>query len=113
MVVTESWIDRELAGCQFKDMRLGKRFRKLLEQLSEGTGESIPFACQDWANTKAAYRFLSNERVKEETILAGHFHSTRGRFAATDRDSPVLILHDTTEFTYSRTDVESIGILHK
>lgn len=113
MVVTDSWIDRELAGCQFKDMRLGKRFRKLLEQLSEGTGESIPFACQDWASTKAAYRFLSNERVKEETILAGHFHSTRDRFAATNSDSPVLILHDTTEFTYSRTDVEPIGILHK
>jgi hypothetical protein len=113
MAVTDSWIDQELAGCQFKDMRLGKRFRKLLEQLSDGTGESIPFACQDWANTKAAYRFLANERVKEDTILAGHFQSTRDRFAATATDSPILILHDTTEFTYSRTDVESIGILHK
>jgi Transposase DNA-binding len=113
MAVTDSWIDQELAGCQFKDMRLGKRFRKLLEQLSDGTGESIPFACQDWANTKAAYRFLANERVKEDTILAGHFQATRDRFAATDTDSPILILHDTTEFTYSRTDVESIGILHK
>jgi hypothetical protein len=29
----EGWIDRELAGCQFKDERLGKRFRTLLEQL--------------------------------------------------------------------------------
>ena len=113
MAATDSWIDQELAGCQFKDMRLGKRFRKFLEQLSDGTGESIPFACQDWANTKAAYRFLSNERVKEDTILAGHFQSTRDRFAATDADSPILILHDTTEFTYSRTDVESIGILNK
>jgi hypothetical protein len=113
MAATESWIDQELAGCQFKDMRLGKRFRKLLEQLSDGTGESIPFACQDWANTKAAYRFLANGRVKEDTILAGHFQSTRDRFAATDADSPILILHDTTEFTYSRTDVEAIGILHK
>jgi hypothetical protein len=113
MVATESWIDQELAGCQFKDMRLGKRFRKLLEQLSDGTGESIPFACQDWANTKAAYRFLANERVKEDTILAGHFQSTRDRFAANATDGPILILHDTTEFTYSRTDVESIGILHK
>jgi hypothetical protein len=113
MAVTDSWIDQELAGCQFKDMRLGKRFRKLLEQLSDGTGESIPFACQDWANTKAAYRFLANERVKEDTILAGHFQSTRDRFAATDTDSRILILHDTTEFTYSRTDVEPIGILHK
>ena len=49
------WIDRELAGCQFKDERLERRFRKLLEHLSGGTGESIPMACQDWANTKAAY----------------------------------------------------------
>jgi hypothetical protein len=27
--------------------------------------------CQDWANTKAAYRFFANERVTEEDILAG------------------------------------------
>ncbi len=26
-------------------------------------GQSIPFACQDWANAKGAYRFLSNDRV--------------------------------------------------
>lgn len=113
MAVTDSWINQELAGCEFKDMRLGKRFRKLLEQLSDGTGESIPLACQDWANTKAGYRFLANDRVKEDRILTGHFQSTRDRFAATRADSPILILHDTTEFTYSRTDVESIGILHK
>lgn len=113
MAATDSWIDQELAGCQFKDMRLGKRFRRLLEQLSDGTGQSIPFACQDWANTKAAYRFLANDRVKEDTILAGHFQSTRDRFAATEGDSPILILHDTTEFTFSRRDVESIGMLNK
>ncbi|WP_260687612.1 IS4/Tn5 family transposase DNA-binding protein [Rhizobium laguerreae] len=26
-------------------------------------GGSIPFACQDWVNTKAAYRFFSNPNV--------------------------------------------------
>lgn len=67
------WIDEELEGCTFVDERLGKRFRTLLGQLSDGAGESIPMACQDWANTKAAYRFLSNARVSEEDILAGHF----------------------------------------
>jgi hypothetical protein len=41
-------------------------------------------ACQDWANTKAAYRFLSNERVREDSILAGHFQSTRELFATTE-----------------------------
>ena len=34
-------------------------------------GQSIPFACQDWANAKGAYRFLSNDRVNEADILAG------------------------------------------
>ena len=63
-------------------------------------GQSIPLVCQDWANTKAAYRFFSNDRVSEADILAGHFQSTRDRMAATD--GLVLVLHDTTEFTYQR-----------
>src|SRR5260370_42023974 len=76
------WLDREVAGCEFHDARHGKRFRTLLEQFSERIGGSIPFACQDWASTKAAYRFLSNERVNEEKILAGHFACTHERFSA-------------------------------
>jgi Transposase DNA-binding/Transposase Tn5 dimerisation domain len=108
---TETWVARELAGSEFRDARLNKRFRKLFEQLSDGLGESIPLVCQDWANTKAAYRFLSNQRVTEAEILAGHFQSTRERFAATE--DVVLILHDTTEFSYHRADRQAIGILHR
>jgi transposase-like protein len=37
-----SWIDQELAECTFGDMRLGKRFRVLMEQLSQAIGETIP-----------------------------------------------------------------------
>src|SRR3984957_10882659 len=107
-----SWLEREVAGCQFHDARHGKRFRTLLGQLSDQIGGSIPFARQDWASTKAAYRFLSNERASEEKILAGHFFCTRERFAAT-RDALVLVLHDTTEFSYHRKDPEAIGILQK
>jgi hypothetical protein len=102
-----SWLDKELADCDFKDERLGKRFRSLLEQLSSSPGDSIPLVCQDWANTKAAYRFLDNDRVSEAEILAGHFHATRDRAAAAD--GPILVLHDTTEFTYKRDDIEAIG----
>jgi hypothetical protein len=107
-----SWLKREVAGCQFQDVRHGKRFVTLLTQLSEQIGGSIPFACQVWAATKAAYRFLSNARVDEEKILAGHFLCTRERFAAME-DSPVLVLHDTTEFSYHRDDPEAVGILQK
>src|SRR5581483_10513235 len=51
---------------------------------------------QDWANTKAAYRFFSNPRVSEEENLSGHFASTQVRAAAIKE--PLLVLHDTTEF---------------
>ncbi len=105
------WIDVELAGCEFSDVRLDKRFRKLMEQISGGIGESIPWACQDWANTKAAYRFLSNPQVGEAEILKGHFQATRDRLARSQ--APILMLHDTTEFNYHRDDMAAIGILHK
>jgi hypothetical protein len=105
---TECWIDREVAGCEFRDARLGDRFRKLLAQLGGAMGQSIPLVCQDWANTKAAYRFFSNDRVSEADILAGHFQATRERLAATN--GLVLMLHDTTEFNFKRDKPELIGI---
>src|SRR3954467_5689591 len=108
---TSEWVKQEITGCSFPDQRLRQRLQQLLQQLSSGLGESIPFACQDWASTKAAYRFLSNPRVNEGAILAGHFQSTRSRFAATD--SPLLILHDATEFTFARNDLCPVGLLHK
>ncbi|WP_435656674.1 IS4/Tn5 family transposase DNA-binding protein [Brucella pituitosa] len=60
-------------------------------------GGSIPFACRDWANTKAAYRFFSNPNVEEGDILNGHFAATAQRYDACN--GPILVLHDTTEFT--------------
>ena len=104
----EGWVDREIAGCEFRDVRLRDRFRKLLSQIGSAMGQSIPLVCQDWANTKAAYRFFSNDRIGEADILAGHFQSTRDRTAATD--GLVLVLHDTTEFTYQREKSEAIGV---
>ena len=62
---TDPWLDGELAGCAFADERSGRRLRKLLERLAGAMGESLPPACQDWASTKAAYRFFANERVSE------------------------------------------------
>ena len=108
---SDRWIENELARCKFKDERHGKRLGKLLDQLSDNIGGSIPWACQDWANTKAAYRFFANNRVSEKEILAGHFQATRDRVA--DGDALILMLHDTTEFTFRRNDFQAIGILHK
>jgi len=110
-VEATSWIDGEIAACQFADVRLGKRLHCLLEQISDAVGESVPMACQDWANTKAAYRFFSNERVNEADILAGHFQATKDRFVATQ--GPILVLHNTTEFSFRRESPDKIGITYR
>jgi hypothetical protein len=106
-----SWIDAELQGSVFKGKRLKTRFFQLVSQMAGKVGESLPMACQDWANTKAAYRFFSNPNLNEGEILAGHFQSTCERFKATD--GLVLVLHDTTEITYKRRDPEKIGYTRK
>jgi hypothetical protein len=61
-------IDQEIRGCEFRDAWLGDRFRELLKQIGSAVGQSIPLVCQDWANTKAAYRFFSNERPARRTF---------------------------------------------
>ena len=105
------WIERELAASKLSDARLEKRLRHLVEQLAQGVGRSIPWACQDWAAAKAAYRFFSNGRVNEEQILAGHFLATRERIPC--GEELFLVVHDTTEFSYRREDMAAVGLVSK
>ena len=98
---------RELDGGVFPDQRLKARLGKILGDLGRRIGAAVPMACQDWAATKAAYRFFSNRRVDEGIILAGHFAATEARFAATC--GPMPVLHDTTEFSFQRDRSEAIG----
>jgi hypothetical protein len=107
---SEPWWNRELAVCTFADARLAHRLRALVERMSGAIGASLPLACQDWASTKAAYRFFSNGRVDEGQILSGHFQATRERFAATE--GVILVVQDTTELSYQRERPEAIGVTY-
>lgn len=103
----DHWSRNEVDGTAFRDARLGRRFGELLCRLSDRMGGTIPLACQDWASTKAAYRFFSNPKVEEGGILAGHLEATKVRYGASD--GPILVLQDTTEFTYQRRNPHDIG----
>lgn len=105
--VGDHWSRSEVDETAFKDARLGRRFGDLLCRLSDRMGGTIPLACQDWASTKAAYRFFSNPKVEEGDILAGHLKATKARYAASE--GPILVLQDTTEFTYQRRNPHDIG----
>ncbi|WP_029314481.1 IS4 family transposase [Acidiphilium angustum] len=103
-----TWFAQEVSGCHLADERLKKRLGDLLGRIGGAVGETIPRACQDWAHTKGAYRFFSNDRVNEADIMVGHFAATRERMAATE--DLAFILHDTTEFTFKREDQSAIGL---
>src|SRR6478752_10555257 len=107
----DSWADEETRASAFADERLRKRFRRLLGEVHDHIGGGIPYACQDWAAVKAAYRFLSNPKVSAAGILAGHSEATRARFQAAP--GTVLILHDTTEFVFQRESAAGFGLLTK
>ena len=109
--VGQDWIEQELAASTLSDARLEKRLQHLVELMAIGLGRSIPLVCQDWAATKAAYRFFSNEWIFENQILAGHFEATRE--CLPQGESPVLVLHDTTEFSYKREDMAAVGLISR
>jgi hypothetical protein len=103
----DGWVEREMEACRFPDERLKKRFGELLARLGGKIGSALPAACQDWAASKAAYRFFDNRRFDEHAILAGHFAATKSRMAKFK--GPILILHDTTEFSFRCEQPDAIG----
>ena len=44
----EVWVERELDGGAFPDQRLKARLGKLLGDLGQRIGDTVPTACQDW-----------------------------------------------------------------
>ncbi len=108
-VVDGGWASRELRGVDLGDERLNKRAVKLLEQLGEKPGLSIPAACGGWTETQAAYRFFGNEKVGWEGVLEAHGEATLERVRS---QAVVLAVQDTTELDFEgKKDIEGLGPL--
>ena len=84
---------KEIYTGKFKDKRLDKRASKLSALLYFGQTSSIHEICDNAAEEKGAYRFFSNENVKEETLIETAIE--KSGFLCPDKD--VLVLQDTTE----------------
>ena len=117
----QDWIEKELATARFGttkaataktrkppkkvrksktgNLKLRKRFHKVLDALSQKPSLKFPAACKGGPEVKAAYRFLDNEHVTFTTILNPHHQATRTRIAAQE---VVLIPQDTTELDLTR-----------
>lgn len=103
-----SWIDEEINVSVFSDRRHTSRFKSLMQKLWRGMGNTLPFACQDSAATKAAYRFLASDKIDEQTLLQGHIEATGLRIRATNEET-ILILQDTTTFGYHCDNPDAVG----
>jgi hypothetical protein len=103
-----SWAAEEFREIDLGDERLDKRAMVLMDKLSARPTASIPGACGGWAETQAAYRFLSNDGVTWEGILTPHWQCSRERMAG---QPVVLCLQDTTELDFNGQTTSGLGPL--
>lgn len=93
-----SWAVKELAQIELKDARLHRRCQKLASALEQQPTAPINQACEDWADTKAAYRFFGNPHVSPGEVLSPHCQRTTERMKAHEL---ILAVQDTTFFNYT------------
>lgn len=95
---SEIWACQELREAQLGDERLALRLARIVATLAEHPACSVPEAMENWAATKAAYRFFANPACQPEAILAAHRQATLQRIAGRDL---ILLPQDTTQFDFS------------
>jgi hypothetical protein len=96
----------EFEGAEFGDRRLTARLTVLADQLSTEPDQSFPAAAGDDSALEATYRFLNNDAVTPEKILAPHFRATAERAASVPT---VIVAHDSTEFLFKRPGMGYLG----
>lgn len=80
------------------DRRLNRRLEQIVEPLIDHAHETIPEACGSWAATIGAYRFLENDKVSPDAIIAGVAQATVARCP---RGGVLLAVQDTTSIDYT------------
>lgn len=90
-------VTEEFAGAKLGDARLSHRLAAIGEKLATAPAQSFPKLMVTEAEQEAFYRFLRNEKVTLDRLIEPHAAATVKRAAECGF---VLVLHDTTEFTF-------------
>jgi hypothetical protein len=99
----------EFKTLELGDERLNARAKRLVGRLGGKPTESIPNACHGWAETQAAYRFLSNPRTDWRALLQAHWASSLERMRGHE---VVLNIQDTTEVDFHGRQCRGLGPLN-
>ncbi|ANB71758.1 transposase (plasmid) [Paraburkholderia phytofirmans OLGA172] len=103
-----AWVDEEFETLDLGDPRRDRRAKELIKRFASRPTASIPGACEGWAETMAAYRFLGNERIDWRDMMQPHWDRTTARMGALP---VVLCIADTTELNFNGQDIEGAGPL--
>jgi hypothetical protein len=79
------------------DHRLDERYGRIRARAATWPSASFPQMTDTDAECKALYRFLANERVNPDDLLAPHIEATQKRIS---EHRLVLVAHDTSEISY-------------
>lgn len=106
---SSGWAESEFGIVNFGDKRLSKRLLKIADSFANSPECSINRACDDWHQSKAAYRFFQNDAVSERKILDSHITKTIERA----KNYPtILAIQDTSYISYkNHKKTEGLGII--
>jgi hypothetical protein len=97
-VSADLWAAQVAAHATLPDQRLNARWASVLACLAAKPADSIPQSAGNWAQAKATYRFLDNERVQQEALLMSLVRST---VQSSRQWRVIYAIHDSTSFNYS------------
>lgn len=100
----------EFAGADLGDERLNRRLMRLADCFAVAPAASFPRLASSDSELEGVYRFLRNERVTPDKILAPHFAKTAQRVGTRS----ILAVHDTTELAFGGTsEREGLGRINE
>lgn len=103
------WAASEFGIVNFGDKRLSKRLLKISDSFANSPECSINQACEDWQQSKAAYRFFQNDSVSERKILESHITKTVER---AKKHTIILAIQDTSYISYKKHQkTKGLGII--
>ena len=86
-------ITAEFDGARLGDARLTTRLTQIAQAISVDPSAGFPLLMGSDADLEGFYRFVNNQRIDAEQILAPHVSATLDRCASARE---VLVVHDTT-----------------
>lgn len=96
-MVNDAWLAHTYQTLELVEVRLEKRFFKMMPVLCARPLDSINQSCEDWASAKAAYRFIENKRVMPNDLIKPVTDATARDCAEYDT---VLAVQDTTTLSF-------------